>query len=325
MNNSIGAPSECTGPGDARHGRRRHRPRIAGLPRGRTHLEARGAPPGRRQGRELAAQAAGPGHWPDRQPERRRLRLPPRPGATRPLRDVLLSDRTPLLVKTCERATRWALRARDPYGVWRYEVPSVGDADTSITGWMVFALEAARDAGFEVGREAFAASLDWIDQATDPGVRPRRLRGARGPERAGQRSQRPPSPPRGGEAMTARGSALPVLPRPGPLGRARHGAARGPPAPVPPRVGPRRRHLRHVLLVLRHLRDVPDGREALGRLEQGDEEGRGRIPAQGRRLPRLLGPPPAPGGSVEAGSTPRHSWSCPWRCTSATRAVLGAR
>jgi len=66
-----------------------------------------------------------------------------------------------------ERAVGFILRARNPYGAWRYDVPPVGDNDTSVTAWMVHALALARHVGVEVDPTAFEHSVRWVDEMTD--------------------------------------------------------------------------------------------------------------------------------------------------------------
>ena len=109
-----------------------------------------------------------------------------------------------LLRSTAKRAVGYILRARDPYGAWRYDVPSLGEADTSITGWMVFALEAADQAGLPVEAPAFEGALRWIDSVSDPAT------GRVGYDSLGSPSSRVPGindswPADKGEAMTAVG------------------------------------------------------------------------------------------------------------------------
>lgn len=72
------------------------------------------------------------------------------------------------LVPAVKRGTAYAERARNPYGAWRYDVPPVGDNDTSISGWMLTALCAARDAGAEVEAATFEGAWQWLDSVTDP-------------------------------------------------------------------------------------------------------------------------------------------------------------
>ncbi|MDF1838694.1 MAG: terpene cyclase/mutase family protein [Planctomycetota bacterium] len=76
-------------------------------------------------------------------------------------------SRNPFQKLQVQKAMNFIGRARHPYGGWRYEVPSDGDSDTSITGWMVFALKAGEDAGLKVDREAYNGALQWIDSVSD--------------------------------------------------------------------------------------------------------------------------------------------------------------
>jgi len=118
--------------------------------------------------------------------------------------EAYIGSRSPLLRATAQRAVDYVLRARNPYGAWRYDSPPSGDNDTSVTGWMVLALKAAEEAGLEVDREAFDGALAWIVQVTDPGT------GRVGYDAPGSRSSRIAGvnedfPPEKGEAMTAAG------------------------------------------------------------------------------------------------------------------------
>jgi len=69
--------------------------------------------------------------------------------------------------QVCRAAVATILRARNPYGAWRYDLPPAGDNDTSVTGWMMFALEAAKLAGLEVDEHALRGAGRWIDEVTD--------------------------------------------------------------------------------------------------------------------------------------------------------------
>ena len=64
-----------------------------------------------------------------------------------------------------ESAVAFCLRSQNPGNGWRYEARS-GDNDTSITGWMVLALKAARVAGMQVPDESFRSARNFIDRAT---------------------------------------------------------------------------------------------------------------------------------------------------------------
>jgi hypothetical protein len=110
---------------------------------------------------------------------------------------------TPLSRRSAQAAVNYAVRARNPYGAWRYDVPPIGDNDTSVTGWMVFALTSAREAGLTVDPAALDGALSWIDEVTDP------VTGRVGYESLGSLSSRTPAnehyPRAKGEAMTAVG------------------------------------------------------------------------------------------------------------------------
>ena len=88
--------------------------------------------------------------------------------ATLAVCEAYFASRSPLLKKTAQEAVNYIQRARNPYGAWRYDVPPIGDNDTSVTGWMIFALAAAAEAGLEVDEGAFDGALSWIDEVTDP-------------------------------------------------------------------------------------------------------------------------------------------------------------
>jgi len=117
--------------------------------------------------------------------------------------DYLLSGKSPSLRGPAQRAVNFLVRARNPYGAWRYDVPPGGDNDTSITGWVVFALTSARDAGLVVDPAAFEGALSWIEEVTDPAT------GRVGYNEFGSLSSRTAAneryPRERGEAMTAVG------------------------------------------------------------------------------------------------------------------------
>jgi len=113
-------------------------------------------------------------------------------------------SKSPMIKRNCQQAVTYILKARNPYGAWRYDVPPVGDNDTSVTGWMVFALKSAEDAGLKVEKDAYAGALQWIDEVTDTG------NGRVGYDSMGSNSSRVTGindhfPPEKGEAMTSVG------------------------------------------------------------------------------------------------------------------------
>ncbi|MCA9001170.1 MAG: terpene cyclase/mutase family protein, partial [Planctomycetes bacterium] len=87
--------------------------------------------------------------------------------ATLALAENYFVSRNPIHRGKVQKALNFIGRARHPYGGWRYEVPSDGESDTSITGWMVFALKAGQDAGLKVDKEAYIGALQWLDSVTD--------------------------------------------------------------------------------------------------------------------------------------------------------------
>jgi hypothetical protein len=110
-----------------------------------------------------------------------------------------------------KRAVAFILAARNPYLAWRYAVPPDGDNDTSVTGWMVAALESAVRSGIEIDAEAVrSATADaarWVGRMTDPGTgRVAYRRPARPPDATNAPGTA--SPGDGGDALTAAGLTI---------------------------------------------------------------------------------------------------------------------
>jgi len=74
---------------------------------------------------------------------------------------------SPLFKQSAQSAVDFIHKAQNPYMGWRYGVRPK-DNDTSVTGWMVAALFAARRAGLRVDDSAFEGAMAWIDKATEP-------------------------------------------------------------------------------------------------------------------------------------------------------------
>lgn len=113
-------------------------------------------------------------------------------------------SKSPTIKATAVNAIRYIEKARNPYGAWRYDVPPLGENDTSVTGWMVFALKSAEEGKIRIDKEAFNGALQWIDEVTDPG------NGRVGYQNPGEASSRVTGindqfPTDSGEAMTAVG------------------------------------------------------------------------------------------------------------------------
>jgi hypothetical protein len=122
--------------------------------------------------------------------------------ATLAITEAYYFSKNPLIKRTAQDAINYILRARNPYSAWRYEVPPNGENDTSVTGWMVFALKSAEEGGLKIDKDAYAGALSWLDEVTDPAT------GRCGYDSIGSLSSRIPRvndhfPPEKGEAMTA--------------------------------------------------------------------------------------------------------------------------
>jgi len=129
------------------------------------------------------------------------------------------AERSPILKVMGQKALQYICRARNPYGAWRYDVPPVGDNDTSITFWCALALHAGERARFKIDTSAFDGTLAWLDQVTDPNT------GRTGYDSIGSTSSRIPGvneafPADRYEAMTGAAIALRALLRPGDTTRA---------------------------------------------------------------------------------------------------------
>ena len=207
------------------------------------------------------------------------------------------------LAKAAQRALDfWAL-ARNPYFAWRYGVKP-GDNDTSVTGAMLAALAAARDADrsrssgsatfsrprFEVDLEAFDGAEAWVDKMTDQSSRVGYAQRGGPPARSWEQVDRFPGPFGVADRVRSRDSRVV---RPG--HREGTHVPEGPRAPreAAPRVEPRRGDDRHALLVLRYARVRDDERRGTGCVDERAACRRAARAAEGRRavrMRRIVGP-----------------------------------
>jgi hypothetical protein len=67
-----------------------------------------------------------------------------------------------------KKAVSFALKTKNPYLAWRYASPPDGDNDTSITGWMCWAIATARASGVETGKSVLSDAVAWIEKMTEP-------------------------------------------------------------------------------------------------------------------------------------------------------------
>ena len=127
--------------------------------------------------------------------------------ATLALCEAYYATKSPLLKRTCQNAVDYISRARNPFGVWRYEEPPNGMNDTSVTGWMILALKSAERAHLTIDSDSFESALLWLDEVTDERT------GRVGYTDEGSRSSRIVGanehfPAESGEALTAIGLTL---------------------------------------------------------------------------------------------------------------------
>jgi hypothetical protein len=68
--------------------------------------------------------------------------------------------------KAAEAGVAYINACQNPYKAWRYG-KAPGDNDASVTGWMLMALKAAKDAGIPVNGQTMKDGLAYIDSITD--------------------------------------------------------------------------------------------------------------------------------------------------------------
>ena len=87
--------------------------------------------------------------------------------ATLAMAEVYGLTQSQLFKSSAQAGVNFILQCRNPGLAWRYGVRPQ-DNDTSITGWMVMALKAAKSAGLDVPQDAFEGAVAWLDKVTDP-------------------------------------------------------------------------------------------------------------------------------------------------------------
>ena len=131
--------------------------------------------------------------------ERQPPHLFPRLRDDRDVRGLCVDEAAAVAEVGASRPSSTSTPCQNPYKAWRYG-KRPGDNDASVTGWMLMALKAAKDAGIPVNDRTMKDGLAFIDSAHRRGHRPHRLhqegRAAR-PARGTQRRSGPrPSPRR---------------------------------------------------------------------------------------------------------------------------------
>jgi hypothetical protein len=69
--------------------------------------------------------------------------------------------------KSAQSALDFVAACQNPYGAWRYG-KQPGDNDVSVTGWMIMALKAGKEAGLSASERAMKEGVAYIDSITDP-------------------------------------------------------------------------------------------------------------------------------------------------------------
>ncbi|MHC4341565.1 MAG: HEAT repeat domain-containing protein, partial [Planctomycetota bacterium] len=86
--------------------------------------------------------------------------------ATAGITAAYLRTRDPIYRNCAKKALRFIVDARNPDSAWRY-APQDGESDTSVTGWMVFALKLGSMAGLGIDERAFRGALSYLGTVTD--------------------------------------------------------------------------------------------------------------------------------------------------------------
>lgn len=118
------------------------------------------------------------------------------------------SDHSPVLKPHVKDAIRLIHGARNDYGAWRYDLEANGDNDSSITGWMVFALKTAEEGNLPVDHGAYAGAENWFATMEDKNTGRTGYAWSSGGGGVGSFSSRPPDylekfPGERSEALTA--------------------------------------------------------------------------------------------------------------------------
>jgi uncharacterized protein YfaS (alpha-2-macroglobulin family) len=86
--------------------------------------------------------------------------------ATYALCEALHGTMDEALLAKVQKAIDVIESARTPMGGWRYEVPTAGNTDMSVTSWALTALFAARRVGLEVNVDGIKEALLWTEKNT---------------------------------------------------------------------------------------------------------------------------------------------------------------
>lgn len=118
------------------------------------------------------------------------------------------SNKSLILKSHVKDSVRLIQNARNDYGAWRYDLEPNGDNDSSITGWMVFALKTAEENDLPVDHGAYAGADAWFTSIEDKNTGRTGYAWGEGGGGVGSFSSRPPQhvekfPADRSEALTA--------------------------------------------------------------------------------------------------------------------------
>ncbi|MHC4661193.1 MAG: hypothetical protein ACYS8W_05840 [Planctomycetota bacterium] len=85
--------------------------------------------------------------------------------ATMAICEAFAITRDDMLREPAQKAVDYIVNTQNPGHGWKYE-PKGGKNDTSVTGWMVLALKAARMAKIAVPQKTFDGAIAWFDKVT---------------------------------------------------------------------------------------------------------------------------------------------------------------
>lgn len=85
--------------------------------------------------------------------------------ATMAMCEAFAITRDNSLKESAQSSVNYILRSQNPGYGWKYQ-PRDGRSDTSVTGWMILALKAARMAKLVVPQKAFEGAITWFDRVT---------------------------------------------------------------------------------------------------------------------------------------------------------------
>ncbi len=86
--------------------------------------------------------------------------------ATLAMTEAYGATKSPSWKEAAEKGIAFCLACQNDYGAWRY-TKKPGENDTSVTGWMVMALESAKAAGIPLDERPFAWASRFIASMTD--------------------------------------------------------------------------------------------------------------------------------------------------------------